>query len=321
MKVLALPIITDTSPQVELLAELAKLGDETYREINWYPLWHHGRRIKEIREQTIAAAGELQPDFTFLQLQTEGILDGKTLEQISGLKACWNGDCRETTPKYNFDLGPFIDLFMYSNQRDVDAMRAKGHRAEFLNIGYSRCVFTPGGPKRPNTPEIVFLGNNYGNLFPRSYERQRMVAMLRERYGARFGVFGNGWGKSDVFLMEPDEAACYRSSKIAINQNHLDYRDHVDRFTSDRIFRLMGSGAFCISNSYIGIDDDFEVGKDLIVYKKIEDIPEIIDYYLAHDDERNAIAARGQKTVSERHSWAARMVQLRGIIESMRVTA
>jgi len=167
-------------------------------------------------------------------------------------------------------------------------------------------VCNPVGPKREGTAEIVFMGNDYKGTFPCSAERTQMVRMLQQRYGSRFAVHGSGWDAPN-FLQEPDEAAAYRACKIAINQNHY---DAVPKFTSDRIFRLMGSGAFCLSNYWPGMEEDFEIGTHLVTYPTIEHLPALIDYYLDHVDERQQIAKRGCQHVHAHHSWDARMVDL-----------
>src|SRR6202012_2710423 len=156
----------------------------------------------------------------------------------------WCGDVRDETPLWAWNLAPHVSLTCFSNLRDVYSLRSFGYRAEFLNIGFSPHIFTPAGAPRPNTPEIIFLGNNHGNLYPQSESRREMVSLLRARYGDRFAVYGRGWashGIETTFLPESEEAAAYRACKLAINQNHY---NTVLRFSSDRILRAMGSGVF-----------------------------------------------------------------------------
>jgi spore maturation protein CgeB len=200
----------------------------------------------------------------------------------------------------------------------VQTIRGRGANAEFMNIGFSTGVFCPEGEKRLFTPEVVFLGNNYPDRFPRSSQRARIVANLRDRYRERFAVHGTGWGERDYWLSEEEEAAAYRVCKIALNINHYDL---VPKFTSDRLFRCMGSGAFCISNYYPGIEEDFEIGNHLVVYRDEAEIPLLIDKYLADDETRKAIASAGCRHVHANHTWDNRMDQIKGFLSKYRKAA
>ncbi|XME04286.1 DUF3880 domain-containing protein [Lachnospiraceae bacterium C1.1] len=71
-----------------------------------------------------------------------------------------------------------------------------------------------------------------------------------------------------------------------------------------RVFDILSMCSFCLTNYQPEIDDLFEAGKDLIVYKSLDEIPSLVDYYLRHDDERLKIAANGYKKVSSCYTWA-----------------
>jgi spore maturation protein CgeB len=278
--------------------------------VDWYSRWTRGR-IRDVQIEFMEVASCLgENDLIFIQAQTPGVLPGRILQKVPGIKLAWVGDLRERTQDYSFDMAPHV-ISCFSNERDVEAIRAVGHRADFLNIGFTTGVFNPEGSLREGTPEIVFLGSQYPDRFPRSSQRQRIVAELRERYGSRFAVYGNGWGDNSVFLQEQDEAAAYRTCKIAIDANHF---DTVSRFTSDRRFRSMGSGAFTLANWHPGIEVDFTPGEHLVTWKDPAEIPGLIDHYLEHEDERKVIAAAGCRHVHLNHSWDARMVELQSII-------
>jgi spore maturation protein CgeB len=187
-------------------------------------------------------------------------------------------------------------------------MRARGYNAEFLNIGVSLDVFTPDGKPRSGTPPIVFMGNNYpGDLFPLSKEREDMVRFLQKRYGARFAVYGRNWGKGSEWIDEPSEAAAYRSCRIAINHNHF---NDVSRFSSDRILRIMASGAFALSNHWPQIEADYTDGEHLRTWRSFDELGRTIDYYLDHEEERKGIADAGCRHVHANHNWAVRMKEL-----------
>ncbi len=305
MKLLHFALLAPGSPQWGLRNALRAMASE-YAEFDWYPQWSN-QNLRELRDGFVEKTRAMKPDFVFMQIQTENLLPGAVLDEVrrhSGFTLSWCGDCRDETPRWMWDAVGHIDLHTVSNLRDVENLRERGRAAEFLNIGFTPEVFSPQGRHRPGTPDVVFLGTNYGTRFPRSVARQKMVAGLRARYGGRFAVYGGGWGPNDPFLNEEEESASYRSCKIAINQNHY---DTVPRFSSDRIFRAMGSGAFVLSNYWPGIEEEFSDGEHLVVWRDFDELHAKIDYYLAHDDERHKIAAAGTEHVRRNHTWEARM--------------
>jgi spore maturation protein CgeB len=196
--------------------------------------------------------------------------------------------------------------------RDVE-YASKFCKAEFLQIGFSADVFRPDGPKRPNTREIIFCGNNYASgpngrrdyPFPLSYEREFLVYELQRKFQSRFGVHGRNWLRSQDWLEEPDEAAAYRACSVAINSNHY----VLPRFSSDRVFRAMGSEAFLVSNYYP--DMEFTDGVHLVSYRSVHDIFDMITYWLdGRDAEKGKIAKAGCEFVHKNCTWDARLREL-----------
>jgi len=137
-----------------------------------------------------------------------------------------------------------------------------------------------------------------------------MVHALAKRYGKQFKVYGSNWpGYSPEFNQE-EEAKIYRACKIAINLSHFDY----SRYSSDRLYRLMGAGAFCLSHNYKDIAMEFEVGKHLDVWNDIPQLMSSIDHYLEHADDRIKIAKAGCMHVHANHLWSNRVKQLMTMI-------
>ncbi|MEI6421302.1 MAG: glycosyltransferase [Lentisphaerota bacterium] len=73
--------------------------------------------------------------------------------------------------------------------------------------------------------------------------------------------------------------------------------------SSNRIYKLMASGGFVLTQKFDGLEDDFKVGEELVAFNNIEDLREKIDYYLHNDNLRQHIAFNGLKAV-QKYSWA-----------------
>ena len=82
-----------------------------------------------------------------------------------------------------------------------------------------------------------------------------------------------------------------------------------------RVFDILGMCSFCITNYQTEIEELFEPGKDLVVYRSLDEIPELVGYYLKHDEERMKIAASGYYKVRDNYTWSAGLLRILGIIE------
>ena len=79
------------------------------------------------------------------------------------------------------------------------------------------------------------------------------------------------------------------------------------------MYRAMGSGAFYMPYYYPKIEDDFENEVHLVWWKTKDELFEMIDKYL-HSDDRQIIAAVGNKLVESKHRWKNRVKDLKKII-------
>ena len=308
MNVLHVALNANGQKQHALARMLQSFGQ--YIEVGWFPYWQRGN-LGEFRKRLLAAAGQLSPNLVFMQLQTEGIVTAETMKNMPGFKLNWSGDVRAPLPRWYLDMAPYFNVTAFTNLEDVESVRKSGHRAEYLQIGFDETVYQPTGP-RTESPPIVFLGSNYPNTFPLSGERFEMVRALNKRYGRLFGVFGGGWkGLPSYPMLNPaDEAALYRSCKVAINQNHF----LRNRFSSDRIFRAMGSGACCLSQRFPDIELEFADGQHLLAWDDQDGLHRAIDMLLADDQRRASLAINGCQHVHLNHTWTARKKDIERIM-------
>jgi spore maturation protein CgeB len=85
-----------------------------------------------------------------------------------------------------------------------------------------------------------------------------------------------------------------------------------------RLFEACGAGAFQIADDRPGIRDWFEPGRHLVTYRDPADLRELVTFYLAHDDEREAIARAGRAHVLRHHTYDHRMADLIRHVEEVR---
>lgn len=252
-----------------------------------------------------------RPDFIWLQIQTPGIINEDTAKYIrrNATVVNWTGDVRQDI-QWFVQIGRHIDRTLFTNETDVRKLRSMGVQADYLQIGFPERIFTPTGDAK-QCPDIIFMGN-YTRGFPLSEYRRQMVEYLRQKYGQRFAVYGNSWGGSSYAVGDQhEEAAYYRGCKVAINLSHFNY----SRYSSDRIFRLMGAGAFCLSHHYAELEEDFTIGEHLDVWNTFDGLSYKIDYYLDHQEERQRIAAAGSAHVHANCTWSVRVRELNQLLK------
>lgn len=270
--------------------------------------------------EIICVNRELQPNIIFFQYQQPDVITLSTLRQIkidnpNSFVVNFTGDVRYPLPQWYIDFGMLIDCTMFSNVTDVWEARRLGINSGYLQYGIDPEIFYP--KESPMQKEIVFLGNNYQNQFPLSVKRGEMVRFLKREYGDRFGAYGSNWENGDGNLnhSQKEESELYRGCKIAINYSHFDY----ERYSSDRMFRIMASGAFCLTHRYAGIHLDFEGGENVAIWDTFEHLKEQIDYYLSNEPERKRIADNGCKLAHEKYTFDAMISNLLKIYASNRI--
>lgn len=88
----------------------------------------------------------------------------------------------------------------------------------------------------------------------------------------------------------------------------------IETGLSLRIWDILGSGGFLITNYQSEIPEYFEIGKDLEVYESMEDLIYKIDYYLHHEAERIEIALNGYEKTAAYHTYEMRLASMLKIL-------
>jgi spore maturation protein CgeB len=81
-----------------------------------------------------------------------------------------------------------------------------------------------------------------------------------------------------------------------------------------RLYEATGVGTLLITDWKENLHELFEPGKEVIAYRTPEECGELIQYYLEHEVEREAIARAGQERTLREHTYYQRMQELVDII-------
>lgn len=147
--------------------------------------------------------------------------------------------------------------------------------------------------------------------------RGAVLARLSRR--CRVKIFGtDGWRRivSDFPALQgsyqgrPLERAemnrAFRSAAIVLNLHHPQMRDG----TTIRTFEIVGCRAFQLADYKAELAGLFRLGEELVCFKTIEELESQVPRFLAHPEERAAIATRGYERTMREHTFTHRMAWL-----------
>lgn len=98
----------------------------------------------------------------------------------------------------------------------------------------------------------------------------------------------------------------FNNSRINLNPTSKAIRSGVPL----RVFDIMACEGFVLSNYQTEMCELFTPGVDFVYYDSIESIPEVINYYLEHENERKEIAHNGFEKVKDEYNYLLRLNKL-----------
>ncbi len=98
----------------------------------------------------------------------------------------------------------------------------------------------------------------------------------------------------------------YPLSAINFNCTSLQMKGAVNQ----RVFDVPACGAFLLTDHRAQMERLFEPGREVVCYNQPEEIPDLVRHYLAHPQERRAVAQAARQRVLAEHTYTTRMGQL-----------
>lgn len=114
-------------------------------------------------------------------------------------------------------------------------------------------------------------------------------------------------GKLDYYSEAPYAIKC---AKINLNISLRSIHNGMPL----RALDLLGCGGFLMTNYQADFMKHFVPGEDFVYYETIAQIPQLIDYYLTHEEERIAIAKNGYRKVKEEFSYERQLERMLNMI-------
>jgi len=82
-----------------------------------------------------------------------------------------------------------------------------------------------------------------------------------------------------------------------------------------RLFEATGVGTLLVTDWKKNLHEMYEPGQEVVAYRSAEECAELVQYYLEHDEEREAIARAGQERTLRDHTYYQRMLEFSEIVQ------
>lgn len=202
---------------------------------------------------------------------------------------------------------------------DVIAVASPTYAAE-LNRAGIKAVYVPQftnpekfypAPDPALASDILFVGSNW-------HDRTSLRYALEA--GFTVAVYGYNWQGivppemyKAPYIANTELNRYYSSAKIVLNDHRPDMKDFG--FVNNRIYDATAAGALVISDYMPEIEAAY--GDAVPMYKNKEELARLLEYYLAHEDERLALAAKARRITLEKFTNAA---AARAVLEAARAS-
>jgi hypothetical protein len=304
-RILHVALRTDFEKQLGLDKAL-RAASSDYRDVDW-------QKAGNAAEAALCAASEIRPTLVFMQLQCGGVLEPRDIAALR--PACdpqviivnWDGDQHhepeDEARRWFVELGRACDASFVTNRNHPYTYKEMGVRnAGYLQIGYDHEIYRPVEPW-PDVPPVVFLGSRY----PSHQRRNDVIEHVAAQLGSRFAAYGNGWPAAygRPMLKQHEEPHVYTAAKAAIS---MSIRKDLTCYTSDRLFRIMGSGGVALVEWFPGMLFLGVTHETSIAWSGPELLVNAIRLALGEDTSKIRTAAA--ETARYQHAWDVRVDEL-----------
>lgn len=219
------------------------------------------------------------------------------LAQVRATTVLVCGDDPENSARLARPVAPHYDVAFTTNVACVDDYRRWGCRhADWIFAPLRAPDLAAAGPwpdviERPRDVDVVMFCERVFGLSDRAQRVERLVAAVPTAF-----VAGRGWPRG--FVDDATMRSVFARSRIGWNLHHSIGPCNV------RLTQLPAYGVLQICDNRGPLGQVFELGEEVVGFDTIAECIDATRYYLAHDDERRRIAARGCRRVREDYTEA-----------------
>jgi hypothetical protein len=179
---------------------------------------------------------------------------------------------------------------------------------EWYSLRGLPCIYSPQGVHQPrglSMPVGVDFKYQIGFLGSCKPERLHVINRLRE-VGIQVALFGSGWPNGKWV---DNTADVFRSTQINIG---IGFASPSVRLTTTkgRDFECPGTGACYLTTYNWELAQHYEIGKEILCYRDVEELIEMIAYYRRRPEECLTIAQAAWRRCSNEHTWEKRFSRI-----------
>ena len=246
----------------------------------------------------------------------------------------YDGDMPTILPKYTVGRGFKFNYYEDADISEYDAFftNSKGCVPDLENMG-AKNVYPLYYGIDPDLVapieiekdvDISFFG--YGSDFREEWMEKLITIPSRELPMANFVVAGGGFNIDlgnakvigDLSYSQWRQFCC--RSKINLNITRWSHTDVYASSTS-RPFELAAFGSCIVSQPYDGIEEWFEIGKEMVIVHSAEEAIETYKSLLKDKNRREEMGKKARKRILREHTFKHRAAEFMKIIEGIRAVA
>lgn len=294
----------EQSPRVkraeDIIANAAPLQEAWSRDVLGVPR----KQEKQILYDQIDVVGP-----NVLYVQDVGLIPADQLDHFkkSGIVLAAQISC-PMPPKENIRR---YDVIFSSFPHYIAQFQAMGVRAEYVRLAFDPVVLVRSQPLPSRTIPASFVGGVVHNRWW-SWGNKVLEALAKsvpqvEFYGYGYDTLPAGWTLKKRWRGEAwglDMYNKYLSSRIVVNRHGEVAWPNANNM---RLYEATGCGALLITDKRDGLEDIFEIGKEVVVFEDEKDLISKVKYYMANPEEATEIAEAGMYRTLGEHTYKRRM--------------
>jgi len=208
-----------------------------------------------------------------------------------------------------------FDIIFSSFPHYVSHFRSQGLASYYQPLAFDRRVIANIGAPARDLP-VTFIGGISGH----HTKGGQLLEYLAKKLPIQFWGYGGAQLPADSAVRRAHNGEAWgldmfkllARSRITINR-HIDVSENYAN--NMRLFEATGCGALLVTDYKDNLDGLFAIGKEVVAYRSPEECVALIQYYLAHPQETDAIAQAGRLRTFCDHDYSQRMGRTAEILE------
>lgn len=269
----------------------------------------------------LAQVEKYRPDVLVIALRSS--LPAEIVRTARKYARCVIGTLDTPFPDHS-ELFNAYDAILTPFPHYVDFFNTCGLRSEYMPLAFEptflqRCAQRFGeAPQRDHNAVFV------GSVSPSHQERMRWLEALAETKQVSFWVSLDNIDPAAIppAIHQASHRPVYglamydllRRAKIALNAHPEISGPYAAVF---RIFEITGAGALLMTDARRNQPPLFEPDQEIVTYSNANECVEKLLYYLEHEQERAAIARRGQERTYNEHLFLHRSAYMIDVVKNL----